>query len=232
MQQDKREYQKVIEYLRNMISKGELKIGSKIPTERELADILLISRNSTREALRTLENMGVIESRRGSGNYIKGNMEKSLSSMTDMMLLLKQTNQDEICSFRRSLDKAVCLTLLDENVNSKIIEKIEAQYNKAKNSEIIDVLIENDRIFHYSLIKATGNQLWISIAEAIMKVYRSWIDNVLKNASEQTIATLSDAHKQIIESLKNNDRIECEKWIDRHYDIVDNEMKRGHDHEI
>lgn len=230
MVQTKREYQKVIEYLRKMITDGKLKIGSKLPTERELSEKLSVSRNSTREALRTLENMGVTESRRGSGNYIVGNTEKSVSGIIDMMLILKKTNQNEICSFRRNLDKAICMSLLDEGIDMQSIKTIETACKEEKYAENTCEQIENDRLFHYSLLKATGNQLWISIAEAIMSVYRRWIDAVLQNSSEQTIAAFSETHEKILESIKNNDRSQCEKWIDKHYDLVDEEMKRSNNY--
>ena len=79
MEQSRNEYQKVIEYIRNQIASNKLSIGSKLPTERELAEHLSISRNSTREAIRTMENMGMLESQQGSGNYLCGNMEKPIS---------------------------------------------------------------------------------------------------------------------------------------------------------
>ena len=60
MQEETREYQKVISYLSQMIASGELAIGSRLPTERSLAETLSIGRNSTREALRMLEHTGVI----------------------------------------------------------------------------------------------------------------------------------------------------------------------------
>ena len=55
MQEETREYQKVISYLSQMIASGELAIGSRLPTERSLAETLSIGRNSTREALRMLD---------------------------------------------------------------------------------------------------------------------------------------------------------------------------------
>ena len=101
-----REYQKAIDYLCGLVKEGELKIGSKLPTERKLAETLSIGRNSTREALRILENMGMIVCRQGSGNYITGNMTQTISAVIEMMLLLKQVTREEVLTFRRDLEKA------------------------------------------------------------------------------------------------------------------------------
>ena len=60
-------YTKVINYIKVKILSGELKNGDRLPSEREMAERLDVSRTSIREAIRTLEIMGLIESKRGSG---------------------------------------------------------------------------------------------------------------------------------------------------------------------
>ena len=62
-------YERVIEYLKQQIQEGKLSCGSKIPSERELAASLNLGRNSVREALRTMEHTGMLESRQGKGNF-------------------------------------------------------------------------------------------------------------------------------------------------------------------
>ena len=65
MEENKKEYEKAIAYIRSLILKKEITIGSRIPSERKLAETLSISRNSTREALKQLENMGLIQTQQG-----------------------------------------------------------------------------------------------------------------------------------------------------------------------
>ena len=60
----------VIDYIKELVKKEDVKFGSKIPSERELMSTLGLSRNSIREALRTLENMGLLECRQGQGNFL------------------------------------------------------------------------------------------------------------------------------------------------------------------
>ena len=58
MKENSREYQKAVDYICSEIANGNISIGDRLPTERTLSGQLGISRNSTREALRSLENMG------------------------------------------------------------------------------------------------------------------------------------------------------------------------------
>lgn len=64
------EYEKAIQYIYSLMQDGTLQNGSKLPTERTIAETLGIGRNSTREALSILHGMGMIERVQGSGNYI------------------------------------------------------------------------------------------------------------------------------------------------------------------
>lgn len=227
MRDESREYQKVIAYLSDMIASGELTMGSRLPTERKIAETLSIGRNSTREALRMLENTGVIESRRGSGNYLVGNLSRAISDAVDMMLLLRQTDRTEICSFRRNMEKAVCRTIVENHTFSNWHAHALELLNTSEKSVSFPEQVELDRRFHYLLIHATENHFWITMMEPIADVYRRWIDAALLSADEQVTAQLHQAHMDMFRALDSEDMILCEKAIDRHYDLADMEMRKG-----
>ena len=67
----KRLYEEIVEQIRQLISDGKLKPGDKLLAERELADRFQVSRASVREAIRTLEMLGVIDIRPGEGTFIR-----------------------------------------------------------------------------------------------------------------------------------------------------------------
>ena len=64
-------YEYVFNYFSEQILSGKLKLNDKIPTEREIADKLGVSRNSIREVMHMLEITGLIECMQGSGNYVR-----------------------------------------------------------------------------------------------------------------------------------------------------------------
>lgn len=216
-----REYQKAIEYLCGLVKEGELKIGSKLPTERKLAEILSIGRNSTREALRILENMGVIACRQGSGNYITGNMTKTISGVIEMMLLLKQVTREDILTFRRDMEKAVCHAIIEKGTVEKWYDKIKGILSADLETQSLEEQIEADRKFHYMLIQATENQLWICISEAIITVYETWIGDVLRHTDLNMKRKLQEVHLALLYALKEGSRELCETAVDKHYDLVD-----------
>lgn len=66
------EYQKVLSYFYDLVKDGTLTWGSKLPTERKIAEQLGIGRNSAREAICVLHGMGVVERKQGSGQLCCG----------------------------------------------------------------------------------------------------------------------------------------------------------------
>lgn len=225
MENETREYQKVISYLSEMIASGELTVGQRLPTERHIAETLSIGRNSTREAMRMLEHMGMIVCKHGSGNYLTGNVSRSVSEMIHMMLLLGQTNRYEICSFRRNMEKAVCRAILDARTFSRWEEKESAILQRAQKTQQLEEQIELDRKFHFLLIHATENQFWTALLEPVADAYRKWIDVALQTASESVKQTLQQAHLDLFYALQKGDFSACEAAIDKHYNCVDAELQ-------
>ena len=71
-------YLDIVNQLRHMIEQDGLLPGDKIPSERELSDRLQVGRSSVREALRALELLGLIETKRGEGTFIKNFQDHKL----------------------------------------------------------------------------------------------------------------------------------------------------------
>ena len=93
------EYAKAMDYIYELINAGTLEVGSRLPTERNIAEQLGIGRNSTREALSILHGMGIIERKQGSGNYISGDAGKSIGQIILIMLALRSISNRDTVSY-------------------------------------------------------------------------------------------------------------------------------------
>ena len=93
-------YEKVIDYIESNILDGHFEVGDKLPSERELSQMLSVSRNSVREGIRILEVIGVISSQHGIGNYIADHFDKTLVQVMTMMYALEKMTYNEIRDFR------------------------------------------------------------------------------------------------------------------------------------
>lgn len=215
-----REYQKAVQYLSSEIRDGNINIGDRLPTERALAEQLCISRNSTREALRTLENMGLIESRRGSGNYFTGNISKKFSEMIRLLVQIRLVSQKDICDFRRTMEKSVCASIIQRSDT----DLSEMQRLLKATPEDTDALAAKDRQFHYLLVQTSDNRFWIEMMDAVSDVYLEWVRDVLKSSGGVLRSRTHKAHQKILAALEAKDRDACEAAIDEHYDIIEDAM--------
>lgn len=217
------EYDKAFQYIYRLILEGAVLPGDKLPTERSIAETLGISRNSTREALSIFLAMGMIERRQGSGNYVAGNFGPALKQMIYMMLAVNTTSQRDICTFRKHMEKAACAAIHEMEKPDGWYSGLEEILNRR--TETIEDEIERDRAFHYGLICETENTFWITIMDAVVEVYREWIDRCLRKVSEAVRQELGGVHREILDGLKTGDMQRCNAAIEKHYGIIDTAME-------
>lgn len=98
-------YKAAVDFVRQEILEGHLHPGDKLPTERELAAQLDISRNSVREGLRVLENLGVLSSTQGSGNYIALNFDETISEALSFLYHLRGMQEGDVTEFRWMIER-------------------------------------------------------------------------------------------------------------------------------
>ena len=104
-------YLDVVENLRDMIAADGLLSGDKIPSERELSERLDVGRSSVREALRALELLGVIETRRGEGTFIKDFQEHRLVELLGTFFLQNEKVNEDLAETKYFLE-IDCLRLI------------------------------------------------------------------------------------------------------------------------
>ncbi len=214
------EYEKAIYYIYELIREEKLGIGDRLPTERMIAQTLGIGRNSTREALRILHGMGLVESVQGSGNYISKNVGNSIRRMLLALLALGTVTKQEVCEFRRVMEGSVCRMLLKKGLSPQQMQYCESLLQEMeirKGEELVDT----DQAFHRALIEATENNLFLMLMEAVTVVYREWIERALERADEEQKKQLFACHKGIYQGVVDRDASSMQAAIDRHYDLVE-----------
>lgn len=214
------EYEKAINYIYSLICDGSLRVGDRLPAERTIAERLGIGRNSTREALSILHGMGIVTRVQGSGNYVSKNSGGSIKQIITVMLALGTITKQDVCEFRRIMEKSVCSVLINKGFTLQQEENFRELLKEMKIAKGKG-LVEIDKAFHDSLILATENTLFITVMEAVTEVYREWIDIALKKADKESKQGLFQCHSYIFDSILNKDTEMVINAIDRHYNIIE-----------
>ncbi len=223
----KKSYTRVIDYIKNEIRMGKLTLGGKLPAERELSSELGVSRNSVREAIRTLDIMGVISSQQGAGNYLVGNFENNLVESMSMMFLLNQIDYKQISQLRRGLELQAILLAID-NITDKEVQQLDKILTQLEHqSEENNVIL--DKKLHYNIALASRNMLIIDILEALSEVLDQFIVDLRREilSSEDSREILLDAHNNMVRSIITRDKILANKAINQHFGIVDEKLRRN-----
>ena len=217
------EYQKAIDYIFQMIKDGKLIVGSKIPSERDIAEELGIGRNSTREAISILRGMGLIESVHGSGNYIAKDSGRTIWHIVSVMLALGSISMKDILEFRREMARSV-VELIYKNgfadAEKENLEKILDEMISASGKELVML----DQEFHITLIRATKNPLFVIVMEAIAEVYHESMSKVIEESDEETTMKFLMIHRKICNSIVEKDEEACLKYIREHYDLAESKL--------
>jgi GntR family transcriptional repressor for pyruvate dehydrogenase complex len=217
-------YTKVIDYIKNQIRDGKLVMGGKLPAERELSASLGISRNSVREAIRTLEFMGVISSQQGAGNYLTGNFENNLVESMSMMFLLNQIDYQQISQLRRALELQALYLAID-NITEQEIDQLVKIISQLENvTEENNVIL--DKHLHYNIAIASRNTLIIDILQALSDL----IDQFIVDLRREILSTpdskiiLREAHNKMLKSLITKDKNLAYEAINKHFGIIDEKL--------
>lgn len=202
--QNSKVYIEIVEYLRSLIDKNRLKPGDKIPSERELSDRLNVGRSSVREALRALELLGLIETRRGEGTFLKNFREHQLVQLLSTFVLQDEQAKKDVKETKYLIELgSILLILLNDKLDNLYIRQWEEK-------EAID-----DKEFFYELVKATDNFLLKKIWMILNDYYDSLNMqplNVLKSCYINLLKAIESKNKeQAIELYKKEIRNLSEK---------------------
>jgi Transcriptional regulators len=220
-------YMKVIDYIKTLIRKEELVIGGKLPAERDLSEKLGVSRNSVREAIRTLDIMGVISSQQGAGNFLTGNFENNLIESLSMMFLLNQIDYKQISQLRRALEMEALMLAID-NISDYQIQDLKEIISQLENeTEANNVVL--DKRMHYNIALASKNTLIINILDALSEVLDKFIVDLRREilSQEDSRKLLMEAHNGMVESLILRDKNLAYESINKHFGIIDQKLKEN-----
>jgi len=214
-------YQIVIDHVRGQVLGGILKPGDRLPGERELAEQLGISRNSVREGLRILENMGVTSSQHGAGHYISLNFDEPMTEMLSLIYTMKGMGRDDLTQFRYCLEREAMHLAVDyASEQQKIM--IGKQLEALLSAETEKDRYEHDMALHMTLIEASRNDYLITTYRALTNVIESYIPVFRGKIIEgmKTNDKLEDTHRMLVMGVIGSDLRTGLEGLNRHFEYI------------
>lgn len=177
----RRIYQEVLEQITQLMIEGKLNPGDKLMGEREMAGALGVSRTTLRDALRTLEVLGVVEIKPGEGTFIKDNQTDEVVVPLALALSVEQNCPAELWETRMSLE-VECAGLAAQRAGEANIRLIYEALGELRNSLTnLDFYTKADMHFHYTIAQSAQN----SILTRLLQTFAVHIRELITKASKR-----------------------------------------------
>ncbi|MBP2649914.1 MAG: Transcriptional regulator [Firmicutes bacterium] len=224
--------QAIVDYVLDKINCGELKIGDKLPTERELSEKLEVSRVPIREALCALSVMGILESRQGNGTYVNHFDSGIMGRVFYAFAVLENTQMSEILSVRKTMEAEGARLAADNATNEQIIrmEQILAEYDETLNlspdSRLFREQIKSlDYSFHYAVAEASHNRYLVQLLSTVTASFRVLHEKSFsedKDLGLDAAKRFQEVHKKVLMAIKARDQHRAWEAMYEHMTTIEN----------
>jgi DNA-binding FadR family transcriptional regulator len=227
MERPRKIYCEVALQIEDAIVSGKLQEDEILPSERKLAVTFGISQRTLREALRILEEKGLIETNQ-TGNMVKMPTTDKISQSLDLLIRLNKVSAAHLLELRDHLDpiiaKKAAQRVSEEDL--KKLEKFLSDIERNLNSPAFDwdLMLENDRKIHIGLAEITGNQLYVWLTTTLIDQFNNYInswkneDFVVANENFQSLS-------RIVGALRSRDPKAASLEAKKHVRIGKNHIK-------
>ncbi len=201
------------EAIKRHIEQHRLRPGQKLPSEREWVESLQVSRTAVREALKSLELVGVVRLKPGDGIYVS---DPSLRHITRHVTFQWKTDKrklKELLEIRKILELGAVELAVGHRDSEAIgdmarwVERMEAKVKKRLPA------VEEDLAFHRALFRATGNETMLQFSEMLAEFFP-------ESHEEPCTETTLNEHREIYDRLKQGDAPGARRVLEAHLDSL------------
>lgn len=195
----------VVGFVRDLIERGRLRQGDRLPAERELATQIGVSRPTVRMGLHALAAMGCVQSRHGSGTYIPTGPPALGTEPLSLLAALHGFTHEQMYDARRILEvgaaglAAECAT--PEQIAS-LAEEVASLFAAMDNPQRFLV---HDIDFHRAIAAASGNPIIAAVVEMVSALYYEQRRETAAQASDRDLRDAAESHREIYQAVRARD---------------------------
>jgi GntR family transcriptional regulator, transcriptional repressor for pyruvate dehydrogenase complex len=213
--------------IEQLIVSAGLPEGVRLPSERDLAQLTSASRPTISQAIRILIVKGLVESRRGSGAYVRRKPETSLAATVSLMLSLNQESAAHLNELRLWLESDGITEAIKRSTKAEVDTGEAALRALAGSAGNTSAWISAATLFHASLVRASHNPYLASIYESVHETvinyeYRNWIGSgtVPGWLRSSEAAGLIALHEPILAAVRDRDEEAGRIAVLRHHRVM------------
>lgn len=215
----------VVRQIELLILRGILRPGERLPSERDLAERLGVSRPSLREAVAELQEKGMLTARAGAGVYVAEVLGSAFSPALTTLFATHDEAVFDYLSFRRDMEglaaeRAARLgSESDLKVIQAVFDKMEAAHAQRSGQEEARL----DAQFHMAIVEASHNVVMLHMMRAMYDLLRQGVfyNRQVMFRQRTTREALLDQHRRINTALQGRDPVAARAAVEAHLDYVE-----------
>ncbi|HLR95052.1 MAG TPA: FadR/GntR family transcriptional regulator [Jiangellaceae bacterium] len=199
--------------------------GDRLPGERALAESLGVGRSAVREAISALEVLGIVETRAGSGTYLRSGTSELLPSTLSWSLLLDQDRTAELTVVRSALERSAAELAAVHRTDEQAQHLLELVQRQREAIDDPERYVEADIAFHRELALIGGNKLLSEILSTTRTLLRVWFENAVDRRAD--IEDAIREHEEIARAVADRDVEAVSAATIRHMDTASARILRS-----
>ena len=211
-------YARIADYIRELIESQHFQPGEQLPAERELAQMLGVSRVPLREAMRTLAAQGLVEIRRGRGIFVSPRALDATIEQLAATLLKQRDAFEELFAVRRLLEPAAAgwAATRSEEADAARLERLVAGMEAAgaASPPDLDTIGERDIQLHVEIAVCADNRVLVRIMQAIQDLHREQLET--SQRYEGRVPETVKDHRRIVDAIATGDAPAAERAMLAH----------------
>jgi GntR family transcriptional repressor for pyruvate dehydrogenase complex len=219
----------VIRQIEGLILRGILRPGERLPSERELADRLGVSRPSLRDAISSLQDSGLLTARPGAGVFVADVLGSAFAPALTQLFARHDEAVFDYLSFRRDMEglaaerAARLASNTDLQVVQTIFDKMVAAH-PARNSDAESAL---DAQFHMAIVEASHNVIMLHMMRSMYDLLRNGVfyNRQVMFKQRTTRSALLDQHRAINDAIQTRNPEAARSAVETHLDYVERALR-------
>ena len=214
----------VVRQIEELILRGILRPGERLPAERELAERLGVSRPSLRDAVAQLQSAGLLSTKAGAGIYVADVLGSAFSpALVDLFARHEEAVFDYL-SFRRDMEglAAERAARLGSDTDLAVVAAVFAKMESAHEARSSEQEAQLDAQFHLAIIEASHNVVMLHMMRSMYDLLQGGVfyNRQIMFKQRTSRSALLDQHRTINEALQARDPAAAREAVEAHMEYI------------
>ena len=218
-------FEDIVRQIRRLINKGRLKVGDKLPPERDLAQAFKVSRASVREAIRVLESAGLVKTHVGDGTYVEtGSVENLVKPLATVVVKGRESLMD-IFSVRKMVEPHLASLAAERATADEISELRKILSDQRTKMGNPGPVTEIDYSFHLFLAKMAKSQVFLKLYNTLAELINQTREEFLQEGDRPQKSV--EGHEEILLAIEQRNPTLAKKTMAGHLRDIEREALRA-----